>query len=95
MSVRVRNKKSGDIGFTGSFNTSTALPQEILVTFENDYVTDFITEYEVFLAFGPRAGRWVDMMEAFENHDLINDNENRIFFEPTNDEDRKRGYTLT
>ncbi len=32
------------------------------------------------------------MNEAFENHDLITDNYNTEFFEPKNDEEKKRGY---
>lgn len=38
--------------------------------------------------------RWKDMRQAFKDHDLITDNYNTRFFEPVNEEDRKRGYTL-
>lgn len=37
---------------------------------------------------------WKDMREAFGDKDIIVDNFNTYFFEPTNEEDRKRGFTL-
>ncbi len=41
------------------------------------------------------VGYWVSMSEAFKNNDLITDNYNTKFFEPENDEERKRGYRLS
>jgi len=38
--------------------------------------------------------RWKDMRQAFKDKDLITDNHNTRFFEPANEEDRKRGYAL-
>ena len=40
------------------------------------------------------GGVWVDMREAFRRGLLITDNHNTRFFEPTNEEDKNRGYTL-
>jgi len=39
-------------------------------------------------------GVWKDMRQAFKDHDLITDNHNTRFFEPANEEDRKRGFTI-
>lgn len=39
-------------------------------------------------------GEWKDMGQAFKDHDLITDNYNTCFFEPRDDEERKRGYAL-
>ncbi len=41
-----------------------------------------------------RTQKWKDMCQAFKDRDIICDNYNTCFFEPKNDEDRKRGYTL-
>jgi hypothetical protein len=35
---------------------------------------------------------WKCLSQAFRAHDVITDNYNTIFFEPTNEEERKRGY---
>ena len=51
----------------------------------------FVADLDVYIE---AIGSWIDMNTAFENGDIITDNYNRFFFEPTNDEDRKRGYTL-
>jgi hypothetical protein len=37
---------------------------------------------------------WIDMREAFKNHNLIVDNSITYFFEPANEEDRARGFAL-
>ncbi len=41
------------------------------------------------------VGHWISMSEAFKNNDLITDNYDVEFFEPVNEEERKRGYRLT
>lgn len=50
-----------------------------------------VTELGVFIV---AIGEWKDMRQAFKDHDIITDNWNRVFFEPTTSEDRARGYTL-
>ncbi len=40
------------------------------------------------------VGHWISMGEAFKNHDLITDNYNTEFFEPKNEEEKKRGYRM-
>jgi len=49
----------------------------------------FIQELEVEI-----NGEWKDMGQAFKDHDLIINNPNTRFFEPTSQEDRDRGFTL-
>ncbi len=41
------------------------------------------------------VGHWISMSEAFKNNDLITDNYSVEFFEPKDEEERKRGYRLT
>lgn len=86
--MKIKNKLSGAIGFSGSFNTHGM--GEIIVGFKEDGMdSDFIKNYDVFLE---KSGYWKDMSEVFRNNDLIIDNYNTIFFEPKSDEDRARGY---
>lgn len=65
------------------------------------YISDlevFITKNQQFLLKKDNTkrwipvGHWISMSEAFENHDLITDNYNTTFFEPNNEEEKKRGY---
>ena len=63
---------------------------EVIVTFDDGSAdTCFLRELEVRI-----AGEWKSMRQAFEDRDLITDNENTCFFEPRTPEDRARGYTL-
>lgn len=52
-----------------------------------------ISELDVWLTKTNPPG-WKDMGQAFRDKDLITDNYDSRFFEPENEEDRKRGYTL-
>lgn len=83
--MKVRYKKTGAIAGSNKFNT-TAL-YEILTGDDSAFIKDM----DVFLE---KTGEWKDMRQAFKDHDLIVDNYNTYFFEPENEEDRKRGYTL-
>jgi hypothetical protein len=51
----------------------------------------FIRDFEVWIE---ALQKWKCMSQAFKDSDLIVDNYNTIFFEPGNDEDRERGFTL-
>lgn len=51
----------------------------------------FIRDLEVWVEALPE---WKDMRQAFKDKDLIIDNHNTCFFEPTLEEDRERGFTL-
>lgn len=53
----------------------------------------FISDLDVFIEADIRIG-WKDMGQAFRDKDLITDNFNTYFFEPKNEEDRERGFTL-
>jgi len=89
--MKVRMKTDHHHPFSsGKFNT-TAINE--VLGFGDVFGSDdfFIHELDVFLE---SKKKWVDMREAFKNHDLITDNYNTYFFEPKNEEDRKRGYTL-
>lgn len=87
--MKVRNKKTGDIGSSGTFNTHGI--GEMIVYFDDgDCASEFIHDYDIQL----EDGSWKDLSKAFEDHDVIIDNYNTRFFFPSNEEDMKRGYTL-
>jgi len=83
--MKVKYKKSGMITEANRFNTSTC--SEVLTG--DDSV--FIIDLDVYL---DSKLKWVDMGEAFKNKDLITDNYNTRFFEPKNEEDKQRGFSL-
>lgn len=83
--MKVKYKKSGVIAGSSMFNTSTV--GEVLTGDDSAY----IKELDVWLE---ALQEWKDMPQAFKDHDLIADNFNTCFFEPRNEEDRKRGYSL-
>ena len=88
--MKVRLKNNPEItGFSNTFNPASVI--EIIVMYDDGGGdSDFITNYEVLI-----DDKWIDMSDAFKNHDLITDNYNTEFFEPKDDEERKRGYRLT
>lgn len=90
--MKVRHKDRPDKeGIANNFNLSTVSSQEMFVYFPGDADSDYVKDYEVFLE---STQEWKDMNEAFRDHDLITDNYNHHFFEPDNDMDRERGYTI-
>lgn len=86
MKLRYKHNKAECRG--SKFNILACCPDEVLTGDDSVYVTDL----EVWLE---QKQEWKDMVQAFKDHDLIRDNHNQYFFEPANEEDRKRGYTLT
>jgi len=50
----------------------------------------YIKDLDVWLE---QKQEWKDMKQAFRDHDLITDNYNKYFFEPRNEEERKRGFS--
>jgi len=88
--MKVRHKK-GYTGISSKFNTLAL--SEIIVYFDDDLGadSDFISNYDVYLE---SKNEWKDMKQAFRDHDIIEDNYATYFFEPQNEEDRKRGFTL-
>lgn len=89
MSVKIRNIDTHEEGSSGMFNISSIC--EIIVYFNDWMDTDYQKRYEVFIE---AIGKWIPFREAFRDNHLIVNNHNTCFFEPTNEEDRKRGFTL-
>jgi len=81
----MRYKKSGVITYSSMFNIGGLF--EVIT--EDDSV--FISDLDVYLE---KKNKWKDLGQAFEDRDLIPDNLNVYFFEPENEEERKRGYRL-
>jgi hypothetical protein len=77
---------------SSSFNTH-ALSEIVVLFDEGDADSDYISNYDVLLTTGPRAGQWVSLSDAFKQHDVIPNNHNTCFAEPQSDEDRERGYS--
>lgn len=94
MKVRLKDKPEVT-GWSGQFNVHAVSPQEIIVGFDDgDMSSDYSRDYEVLLDEDKPTVRWRSFRDAFAAHDLIIDNHNTVFFEPTNVEDRTRGFTL-
>jgi len=110
MKVRMKNTPN-ITGISNKFNTNSTGEVIIYFDdFENLDGTDsvYISELEVFITKNLQyllnrgvipewtpVGHWIPMDEAFKNKDLITDNYNTTFFEPENDEEKKRGYRST
>ena len=88
--MKIKYKKSGKVGSSHEFSSHAAGPPEILVYFEEWIDTDFMHNYLVYIE---AKQEWMEFSQAFGNKDLIIDNFNTIFFEPKNEEDKKRGCT--
>lgn len=84
--AKLRYKKHPDEPFEASYFNIHAL-NEVLTGDDSAFVRDL----DVFVE---ALGQWKDLGEAFKDRDFINDNYNTYFFEPKNEEDRKRGFTL-
>ena len=86
--VKVRLIDNPDItGTADRFNTT-----EVIVYYdgENGYISsEFPSDLEVLI-----HDKWITLKEAFKNHDLISDLYNTKFFEPKDEEERKRGYRI-
>jgi hypothetical protein len=97
--MRVRQKgTSGDNWkmTSGKFNVC-ALSEVICYWEDGSADSLFIKDLDVFIEARTYTGNhigWKDMRQAFEDKDIIIDNFNTYFFEPENEEDRKRGFTL-
>ena len=90
--MKVRNKDHPErIGSASRFDVNTCAPQEIFVAYEDEPVSEFACDLEVFVE---AKGQWLRFGEAEKNGDIIRDNFNTCFFEPKTEEDRERGYTL-
>ena len=87
--MKIRDKKTKEEGSSGDFNTSSLT--EIYVYFDDWTDSDFPDNYDVFIE---SKNEWVDLRQAFRVKDIITDNYNTRFFEPKNDEEKERGYSL-
>lgn len=74
--MKVRNKQTGIIGESVKFNVHGM--SEILVGFDDDFDSDFIKNYDVFLK---SKNIWKDMDQAFKDGNLLIDDYNTWFFE--------------
>lgn len=86
--VKVRLIDSPDV--TGEANKF--VDNEVIVYYDgqNGYISsEFISDLEVLI-----NDKWTNFKEAFKNHDLIYDIYNTNFFEPKDEEERKRDYRL-
>jgi hypothetical protein len=89
-------RKNPDVmGWSGDFNTHAMA--EVIVGFDDDpdgthngMDSMYTGDLEVLLS----SGEWKFMPHALRDHDLITDDYNTHFFEPANEADRERGYTL-
>jgi hypothetical protein len=81
----LRMKKDKAIGSSSRFNTHAL--DEIIVGFGEDGMDScYIKDFDVFIE---KKKEWIDMPTAFKNHDIIIDNYNTMFFEPTNEKDKE------
>ncbi len=87
--MKIRKTDTGEIGASSEFNTSSL--SEIIVYFNDWMDTDFMKDYYVFIE---AEQKWMTFKLAFKQNYIITDNHNTCFFEPENEEDKKRGYTL-
>lgn len=85
--MKVRYKVRPDEVLEGISEFNTYAPAEVLTGDDSAFIRDL----DVFIE---ARQEWVDMPEAFRGKDLIVNNYNSRFFEPQNEEDRGRGYTL-
>lgn len=85
------SKGTGELieGYSGDFNIHSL--SEVLVRGDWGADTSYQKDLDVFLE---SKQEWKDMRQAFADRDIIIDNHNTCFFEPTTKEDRERGYTL-
>ena len=74
--------------YSNTFNLSST-SEIIICNDDTGCDSDFINKFEVII-----NGVWVLLTDAFYNNSLITDNNNVYFFEPTNEKDKKRGYTI-
>lgn len=98
--MQVREKtKLNDRCYSSNFNTQ-ALAEVICCWDDGSRDSMFIKDLDIFIescyqneSCDIRIG-WKDMRQALKDHDIITDNFNTCFFEPTNEIDRKREFTL-
>lgn len=89
--MKVRLKDSKAEGSATRFNMHAM--SEVIVGFvDGDQDTVMMKDLDVFIE---AKGIWIDMGAAFDAKDIIPDNYNAWFGEPTEQADRDRGYFLS
>ena len=83
--MKICYRNTGEIGAASQFNIYAT--SEVLTGDNTVYIRDLDVWIEALQT-------WKSLADAFRDRDVIVDNYNTYFFEPTNEEDRKRGYTL-
>ena len=75
---------------TGEANDFNGIEVIVYYDGENGYISSELpSDLEVLI-----HDKWITFKEAFKNHDLICDLHNTKFFEPKDEEERKRGYRI-
>jgi len=101
--MKVREKKdfsNPDVKCSSIQFNVHAIAEVICFWEDGDTDSMFIKDLDVYITakvfngFAFMVVGWKDMEQAFKDHDIIIDNYNACFFEPANEEDRKRGFTL-
>jgi len=95
--MKVREKENHSVQFEASMFNVHGIGE--ILGYDETFGCDlfYIKDLEVLLensTCNMMNGIWKDMRQAFKDHDLITDNYNVRFFEPANEEDRKRGFTI-
>lgn len=83
--MKVRYKDTKTTTYALGFNMSALA--EVLTGDDSIYIKDL----DVWLE---QKQEWKDLSQAFKDHDVITDNHNTCFFEPSTKEERERGYSL-
>src|SRR5690606_11492436 len=91
--MRLRHRTTQVNCYSSDLNTN-ALGEIVVYYDDGGADSDYISNYDVLLKTGPRAGQWIPLTEAFKHHDVIVDNYNTRFGEPLADADRERGYSI-
>ena len=81
----IRYKETNEQRWSNCFNSAAC--SEVLTI---DDTID-IKDVDVFIE---AKQMWMPLSEAFDKHAVIVDDYNEMFFEPSTNEDRLRGYTL-
>jgi hypothetical protein len=87
--MKLRNLKTQEQCSASRFNMNSIC--EIEVHLLDEIISDYPSNYEFWLE---AEQCWMSWQEAKSKHLIITDNYNSCFFEPDNEEDKQRGYTL-
>ena len=92
--MKVREKAHPDVNMYSSKFNIHALAEVICHWEDGSADSMFIKDLDVFIEKDINFFTWKDMRQAFQDHSIITNNFNTCFFEPINEEDKERGFTL-